>query len=245
MIQSSGLDTSIFLWIYDTVWWSPLDCTLQYLYEYIWHSPPGVQWSPVNCSVYLLTLVHLSSVWWSPVESGQSAGVQLDYVGERKVLTTQIKRQWRSVSFWMLLSERMWHVTWLGSQWAIESGEGLEHSHRHIAKTATTWGWWRCSIMAGAMAMVRQDWALLAMMWQVHISWYVVVAGLSCYQRWPGLPPSELLWGRKRLDITWDIAVKTATVGNVQYNGGGCSKIVEVLDNYRRLWVVVVRELLI
>ena len=42
----------------------------------------------MDYSVHLLTLVHISSVQWSPVESGQSAGVQPDYVGERKVLLT-------------------------------------------------------------------------------------------------------------------------------------------------------------
>jgi len=128
LIQCHWMSMSLLLLWNLEFQWSPLDCTLQHLYEYIWHSLPGVWWSPLDCTLQYFyeymtqsswspvesTGLHTStSLWiymaqstWSPVESSellslsldfsslilslvessQSAGVQLDYVEERKVL---------------------------------------------------------------------------------------------------------------------------------------------------------------
>ena len=95
------------------IWWSPLDCVLMPLYRLYMPKSSGAQWTPLDCVLCL----SIDFTCPSPVESTglslkrspafrvncfatqsggvrwslpESAGVQLDYVGERKVLIATV-----------------------------------------------------------------------------------------------------------------------------------------------------------
>jgi len=93
-LESGGVHWTVCLCLYrfympqsGGVWWSPLDCVLMPLYRFYMPSPVE---STRLCAYAFIDFTCSSpvGVQWSLVES---AGVQLDYVGERKVLPFRLR----------------------------------------------------------------------------------------------------------------------------------------------------------